>query len=50
MLRLGLTWADIAIMPYSRAAWYAKAVAAAEGDDGTNSGPRAATQADIDAF
>lgn len=47
MLRLGFTRADIVTMPYSRAAWYVQATATGQE---TASGPREATQADIDAF
>lgn len=49
MFRLGLTWADVLTMPYSRAAWYVKAAATEEKDE-EKVGPREATQADIDAF
>jgi len=48
MLRLGFTRADIATMPYARAAWYVQAVAEEKGDG--VAGVREATQADIDAF
>ena len=49
MFKLGLTRADVLTMPYSRAAWYVEA-AATERADEKDSGPRDATQADIDAF